>query len=59
MVFYSRGRGFDSHPDQRLFSVLGRKKFLILLISKVNETLATLVEGDKFMLIRLTGLVLV
>ena len=34
MVIYSRGRGFDSHPDQRLFYVLGRKKFLILLISE-------------------------
>ena len=31
---YSRGRGFDSHPDQRLFSILGRKKFLIQLISQ-------------------------
>ena len=42
---YSGGRVFDSHPDQRLFYVLGRKKFLILLISEdifCNASLMTM-----------------
>ena len=34
IVVHSRGRGFDSHPDQRLVSVFVRKKFLILLTNE-------------------------